>query len=42
MNTEVKNNPYNRFAASRSNTIYKDGGTVKQSGIAARLIIKYK
>lgn len=30
------------FDASRSNPIYKDGGTVKQSGIAARLIIKYK
>lgn len=28
--------------ASLGNTIYKDGGTVKQSGIAARLIIKYK
>ena len=30
------------FDASLSNPIYKDGGTVKQSGIAARLIIKYK
>ena len=30
------------FAASRVNSIYQSGGTVKQSGIAARLIIKYK
>lgn len=28
--------------ASYGNTIYKDGGSVKQSGIASRLIIKYK
>lgn len=30
------------FAASRVSSIYQSGGTVKQSGIAARLIIKYK
>lgn len=30
------------FAASRSNLTYKNGGTVKQSGIATRMIIKYK
>lgn len=30
------------FDASRSSSIYKDNGTVKQSGIASRLIIKYK
>lgn len=28
--------------ASLSNPVYKDGGHVKQNGIAARLIIKYK
>lgn len=27
---------------SKSNSIYKNGGSVRQSGIAARLIIKYK
>ena len=30
------------FSGSASSPVYKDGGTVKQSGIAARLIIKYK
>lgn len=29
-------------SASVSSSIYKDGGSVKQSGIASRLIIKYK